>query len=48
MAKKRKKAQDIGLKLRRVEVFQGQGQSVSEVVWQIGATVQTCYRWRKA
>jgi transposase-like protein len=35
------------LKLRQVEVLQGQGKSVSEAVRQIGVTVQTYYRWRK-
>lgn len=35
------------LKLRQVEVLQGQGRSVSEAVRQIGVTVQTYYRWRK-
>jgi putative transposase len=35
------------LKLRQVEVLQGQGNSVSEAVRQIGVTVQTYYRWRK-
>ena len=35
------------LKLRQVEVLQGQGKSVSEAVRQIGVTIQTYYRWRK-
>ena len=47
MAGKREKAEDIVLKLRQVEVLQGQGRSVSESVRQIGVTVQTYYRWRK-
>ena len=47
MAGKREKPEDIVLKLRQVEVLQGQGQSVSEAVRQIGVTVQTYYRWRK-
>ena len=47
MAGKREKAEDIVLKLRQVEVLQGQGRSVSEAVRQIGVTVQTYYRWRK-
>ena len=47
MAGKREKPEDIVLKLRQVEVLQGQGKSVSEAVRQIGVTVQTCYRWRK-
>lgn len=47
MAGKREKAEDIVLKLRQVEVLQGQGKSVQETVRQIGVTVQTYYRWRK-
>ncbi len=44
MAGKQEKSEDIVLKLRQVEVLQGQGKSVSEAVRQIGETVQTCYR----
>jgi transposase-like protein len=47
MAGKRDKPEEIVLKLRQVEVLQGQGKSVSEAVRQIGVTVQTYYRWRK-
>ena len=47
MAGKREKPEDIVLKLRQVEVLQGQGKSVSEAVRQIGVTIQTFYRWRK-
>ena len=47
MAAKREKPEDIVLKLRQVEVLQGQGKSVQEAVCQIGVTVQTYYRWRK-
>ena len=47
MAGKREKPEDIVLKLRQVEVLQGQGKSVSEAVRQIGVTVQSYYRWRK-
>jgi putative transposase len=47
MAGKREKPEDIVLKLRRVEVLQGQGKSVQEAVRQIGATAQAYYRWRK-
>ncbi len=47
MAGKREKPEDIVLKLRQVEVLQGQGSSVQEAVRQIGLTVQTYYRWRK-
>ena len=47
MSGKREKAEDIVLKLRQVEVLQGQGMSVSEAVRQIGVTQQTFYRWRR-
>ena len=47
MAAKREKPEDIVLKLRQVEVLQGQGKSVQDAVRQIGVTVQTYYRWRK-
>ena len=47
MAGKREKAEDIVLKLRQVEVLQGQGMSVSEAVRQIGVTQQTFYRWHR-
>ena len=47
MAGNREKPEDIVLKLRQVEVLQGQGKSVQEAVRQIGVTVQTYYRWRK-
>ena len=48
MAGKREKPEGIVLKLRQVEVLQGQGKSVADAVRQIGVTVQTYYRWRKA
>ena len=35
------------LKLRQVEVLQGQGKSIADAVRQIGMTQQTYYRWRK-
>ncbi|QFU08726.1 Transposase [Rhodobacteraceae bacterium THAF1] len=47
MAGKREKPENIVLKLRQVEVLQGQGSSVQEAVRQIGVTIQTYYRWRK-
>ncbi len=45
MAGKREKAEEIVLKLRQVEVLQGQGKSVSDAVRQIGVTVQPSCRW---
>ena len=47
MAGKREEPEDIVLKLRQIEVLQGQGKSVSEAVRQIGVTSQAYYRWRK-
>jgi transposase-like protein len=47
MVGERKKPEDIVLKLRQVEVLQGQGKSVQEAVRQIGVTVQIYYRWRR-
>jgi transposase-like protein len=39
--------EDVVLKLRQVEVLQGQGMAIVDAVRQIGVTVQTYYRWRK-
>jgi putative transposase len=46
MTVEREKAEDIVMKLRQVEVLQGQGKSVSDVVRHIGLTEVTYYRWR--
>jgi len=47
MTVRREKAEDIVMKLRQVEVLQGQGKSVSDAARHIGVTVQTYYRWRR-
>ncbi|KMK64646.1 Homeodomain-like domain [Puniceibacterium sp. IMCC21224] len=47
MAGKRDKPEDVVLKLRQVEVLQGQGMGIAEAVRQIGVSKQTYYRWRK-
>jgi transposase-like protein len=47
MAGRRDKPEEIVLKLRQVEVLQGQGRSVADAVRQIGVTQNTYYRWRK-
>ena len=47
MGGKREKPEDIVLKLRQVEVLQGQGEPAADAVRQISVTVQTYYRWRK-
>ena len=47
MVGKRDKPEEIVVKLRQVEVLQGQGMSVADAVRQIGVTQQTYYRWRR-
>ena len=47
MAGKRGKPEDIVLKLRQVEVLQGQGLSIGDAVRQVGITQQSYYRWRR-
>ena len=47
MARKRYSAEQIIKKLRNTEVLQAQGQTVEQVVRQLGVTDQTYYRWRK-
>ena len=47
MGGKQEKPEDIVLKLRQVEVLQGQGKPLADAVRQIGVTVQTYYRLRK-
>ncbi len=47
MAGKRDKPEDVVLKLRQVEVLQGQGMGIADAVRQIGVSQQTYYRWRK-
>ncbi len=44
MAGKRAKAQDIAVKLRQVEVLEGQGKSVSEAVAGVGIARLTSYQ----
>jgi len=46
MAGMRDKPEEIALKLRQVEVLQGQGSSIVDAVRQIGVTQHTYYRWR--
>ena len=44
MAGKREMAKDIALKLRQVEVLQGESKTVSEPARQVFVTVRTNYR----
>ena len=39
--------EQIIVKLREIELYCGQGRTVSEAVRQIGVTENTYYRWRK-
>ena len=47
MARKRYSAEQIIKKLREAEVLQAQGQTIAQVVRQLGVTDQTYYRWRR-
>ncbi len=47
MAGKREKPEQIVVKLRQIEVLQGQGVSIADAARQIGVSEQTYYRWRK-
>lgn len=47
MTGKREKPEDIVMKLRQIEVLQGQGMAIADAVRQVGTTQQTYYRWRK-
>jgi transposase-like protein len=47
MAGQRDKPEEIVMKLRQVEVLQGQGVLIADAVRQIGVTQQTYCRWRK-
>jgi len=47
MAKKRYTPETIIRKLREAEFLQGQGQTIAQVVKQLGVAEQTFYRWRK-
>ena len=47
MPRKRHHPEEIGAKLRQVDVLTSQGQSVAEAVRSIGITEVTYYRWRR-
>ena len=47
MPRKRHKPEEIVVKLRQVDVFVSQGQSVADAVRVIGVTEVTYYRWRQ-
>lgn len=47
MPKKCHKPEEIVAKLRQVDVFVSQGQSVADAVRAIGVTEVTYYRWRQ-
>jgi hypothetical protein len=47
MAIKRRKPEEIVVKLRQVEVLMGQGMPRIDAIRQISVTEQTSYRWKK-
>ena len=47
MAGKRVRPEEIVVKLRQVEVLQGQGMSIADAGRQIGVTQHSYYRWRR-
>ena len=47
MAKVNYTVEQIIVKLREVEIYCGQGQSIIEAVRKIGVSEQTYYKWRK-
>ena len=47
MAKKRYTPETIIRKLREAKVLQRQGQTIAQVVKQLGSTEQIFYRWRR-
>ena len=47
MVRKRHKPEEIGAKLRQVDVLVSQGQSVAEAIGTIGVTEVTASRWRQ-
>ena len=47
MSRKHPKPEEIGSKLRQVEVLVGQGMKQIDAIREIGIVEQTFYRWRK-
>jgi putative transposase len=47
MARKRLAAEQIVMKLRQIEVMQGQGKSIAAACKEAGITEQSYYRYRK-
>ena len=47
MAKERATPEQIIAKLREAEVLIAQGKTVAQAAKQVGATEDTCYRWRR-
>ena len=48
MSRKNYSVEQIIVKMREIEVLNGQGQSITDACRQGGITEQTYYRWRKA
>ena len=47
MPRKQDKPEEIVMKLRQIEVLNGQGIPIAQAVREVGTTEQTYYRWRK-
>ncbi len=47
MPRKQDKPEEIVMKLRQIEVLNGQGMPITQAVREVGTTEQTYYRWRK-
>jgi len=47
MPRKQDKPEEIVMKLRQIEVLNGQGMAIAQAVREVGTTEQTYYRWRK-
>ena len=47
MPKKQDKPEEIIMKMRQIEVLNGQGMPIAQAAREVGTTEQTYYRWRK-
>lgn len=47
MPKKQDKPAEIIMKMRQIEVLNGQGMPIAQAAREVGTTEQTYYRWRK-
>ena len=47
MPRKPDKPEEIIMKMRQIEVLNGQGMPIAQAAREVGTTEQTYYRWRK-